>query len=69
MASERVEPAEAAAKAWRRDGQRLRRTGSPAMIPPRRGKLFPLAENHHENGVLRRTSAPAPAGSVTLEQA
>jgi 5-(carboxyamino)imidazole ribonucleotide synthase len=31
--------------------------------------LFPLAENHHENGVLRRTSAPAPAGSVTLEQA
>ncbi|MDQ0465081.1 5-(carboxyamino)imidazole ribonucleotide synthase [Caulobacter ginsengisoli] len=31
--------------------------------------LFPLAENHHENGVLRRTSAPAPVGSATLEQA
>ena len=31
--------------------------------------LFPLAENHHENGVLRRTSAPAPAAPAILEQA
>src|SRR5215213_7594751 len=38
MASERDEPAGAAAKAWRRHGERLRRPGSPAMMPPRRGK-------------------------------
>jgi 5-(carboxyamino)imidazole ribonucleotide synthase len=31
--------------------------------------LYPLAENHHENGVLRRTSAPAEVGAATLEQA
>ena len=31
--------------------------------------LYPLAENHHENGVLRRTSAPAEVSAPTLEQA
>jgi 5-(carboxyamino)imidazole ribonucleotide synthase len=31
--------------------------------------LYPLAENHHENGVLRRTSAPAEVSPATLEQA
>src|SRR5687768_1980360 len=38
MASERDEPAGAGAKAWRRHVERLRRPGSPAMMPPRRGK-------------------------------
>jgi 5-(carboxyamino)imidazole ribonucleotide synthase len=31
--------------------------------------IYPLGENHHENGVLRRTTAPAPADQATLEQA
>jgi 5-(carboxyamino)imidazole ribonucleotide synthase len=31
--------------------------------------LYPLGENHHENGVLRRTSAPAEVAPATLEQA
>ena len=31
--------------------------------------IYPLGENHHENGVLRRTTAPAPADQGTLEQA
>ena len=31
--------------------------------------LYPLAENHHENGILRRTSAPAEVTPATLEQA
>jgi 5-(carboxyamino)imidazole ribonucleotide synthase len=30
---------------------------------------YPLAENHHEGGVLRRTSAPAPASAQTLAEA
>jgi 5-(carboxyamino)imidazole ribonucleotide synthase len=30
---------------------------------------YPLAENHHERGVLRRTSAPAEAGAATVAQA
>ena len=30
--------------------------------------LYPLAENHHENGILRRTVAPAPASPATLAQ-
>jgi 5-(carboxyamino)imidazole ribonucleotide synthase len=30
---------------------------------------FPLAENHHENGVLRRTSAPAQVSPATAGQA
>ena len=38
MASERDEPAGVAAKAWRHHVERLRRPGSPAMMPPRRGK-------------------------------
>lgn len=31
--------------------------------------VYPLAENHHENGVLRRTSAPAKASDKLREQA
>jgi 5-(carboxyamino)imidazole ribonucleotide synthase len=31
--------------------------------------LYPLAENHHENGILRRTVAPAKATATTLAQA
>jgi 5-(carboxyamino)imidazole ribonucleotide synthase len=31
--------------------------------------VYPLGENHHEGGVLRRTTAPAPADTATLEQA
>lgn len=31
--------------------------------------LYPLGENHHENGILRRTHAPAEVGSATAEQA
>jgi 5-(carboxyamino)imidazole ribonucleotide synthase len=31
--------------------------------------LYPLAENHHENGVLRRTSAPAQASASAIAQA
>ena len=38
MASERDEPGGETAKAWRRHGERFRRPGSPAMMPPRRGK-------------------------------
>lgn len=30
---------------------------------------YPLAENHHENGVLRRSSAPAKASPALVEQA
>jgi 5-(carboxyamino)imidazole ribonucleotide synthase len=30
---------------------------------------YPLGENHHENGVLRRTSAPAEVGAAVAEQA
>jgi 5-(carboxyamino)imidazole ribonucleotide synthase len=30
---------------------------------------YPLAENHHENGVLRRTSAPARASPAIVDQA
>ncbi len=30
---------------------------------------YPLGENHHENGILRRTSAPARASDKSLEQA
>jgi 5-(carboxyamino)imidazole ribonucleotide synthase len=30
---------------------------------------YPLAENHHENGVLRRTSAPAVASAALTDQA
>ena len=30
---------------------------------------YPLAENHHEGGVLRRTSAPAPATAQTFAEA
>lgn len=31
--------------------------------------IYPLAENHHEDGVLRRTHAPAPVSTAILEQA
>jgi 5-(carboxyamino)imidazole ribonucleotide synthase len=31
--------------------------------------VYPLAENHHENGILRRTLAPAPASAALAEQA
>jgi 5-(carboxyamino)imidazole ribonucleotide synthase len=31
--------------------------------------VYPLAENHHENGVLRRSTAPARAGQAVVEQA
>ena len=31
--------------------------------------LYPLAENHHENGVLRRTHAPAEVPPQTVDQA
>jgi 5-(carboxyamino)imidazole ribonucleotide synthase len=31
--------------------------------------IYPLAENHHENGVLRRSIAPARAGQAVVEQA
>ena len=31
--------------------------------------LYPLAENHHEGGILRRTIAPARAAAQTLAQA
>jgi 5-(carboxyamino)imidazole ribonucleotide synthase len=31
--------------------------------------LYPLAENHHEGGILRRTSAPASASDQTVAQA
>jgi 5-(carboxyamino)imidazole ribonucleotide synthase len=31
--------------------------------------IYPLAENHHENGVLRRSIAPARAGRAVVEQA
>ncbi|MFI4975581.1 MAG: 5-(carboxyamino)imidazole ribonucleotide synthase [Caulobacterales bacterium] len=31
--------------------------------------LYPLSENHHENGILRRSSAPARASDATLGQA
>jgi 5-(carboxyamino)imidazole ribonucleotide synthase len=31
--------------------------------------IYPLGENHHEGGVLRRTTAPANADKATLEQA
>ena len=31
--------------------------------------LYPLAENHHENGVLRRTHAPAEVPFQTVDQA
>jgi 5-(carboxyamino)imidazole ribonucleotide synthase len=31
--------------------------------------LYPLAENHHENGILRRTTAPAEVSVAALEQA
>lgn len=30
---------------------------------------YPLGENHHDNGILRRTSAPAKVSKATLEQA
>lgn len=30
---------------------------------------YPLAENHHEGGVLRRSSAPTKASAATVEQA
>ncbi len=30
---------------------------------------YPLGENHHENGILRRTSAPATASAKTIAQA
>jgi 5-(carboxyamino)imidazole ribonucleotide synthase len=30
---------------------------------------YPLGENHHENGILRRTSAPAKASAATVAQA
>jgi 5-(carboxyamino)imidazole ribonucleotide synthase len=30
---------------------------------------YPIGENHHENGVLRRTSAPAKASARTVQQA
>jgi len=31
--------------------------------------VYPLGENHHEGGILRRTSAPARASEALLEQA
>jgi 5-(carboxyamino)imidazole ribonucleotide synthase len=31
--------------------------------------IYPLAENHHEGGVLRRSIAPAPASQAVVEQA
>ncbi len=31
--------------------------------------LYPLAENHHENGILRRTHAPAEVSPLVLEHA
>lgn len=31
--------------------------------------VYPLAENHHENGVLRRSIAPAAASAALVEQA
>jgi 5-(carboxyamino)imidazole ribonucleotide synthase len=31
--------------------------------------LYPLGENHHENGILRRTNAPAEVGPATAGQA
>ena len=31
--------------------------------------LYPLAENHHEAGILRRTAAPAQVSPQTLAQA
>jgi 5-(carboxyamino)imidazole ribonucleotide synthase len=31
--------------------------------------VYPLAENHHENGVLRRSIAPARAGPALVDQA
>ena len=31
--------------------------------------LYPLAENHHENGILRRTAAPARVGDAAAAQA
>ena len=31
--------------------------------------VYPLGENHHERGILRRTSAPAAASPALLEQA
>ena len=30
---------------------------------------YPLSENHHENGILRRTHAPAEVSAATVEQA
>jgi 5-(carboxyamino)imidazole ribonucleotide synthase len=32
-------------------------------------RAYPLGENHHEHGVLRRTSAPAPISAATAEEA
>ncbi|HEX2560343.1 5-(carboxyamino)imidazole ribonucleotide synthase [Phenylobacterium sp.] len=31
--------------------------------------VYPLAENHHENGILRRSLAPAPASAALADQA
>ncbi len=72
-------PGEAGA-AWSAIGARAAIAEAPAdfirelSIIAARGRdgeiaLYPLGENHHEDGVLRRTVAPARAGDATQAQA
>ncbi len=75
-----IEHAADAADAWVRIGSQPAILEAPANFTrelsviaarSRTGEivLYPLAENHHENGILRRTTAPADVSAATLEQA
>jgi 5-(carboxyamino)imidazole ribonucleotide synthase len=69
-----------AAKAWARIGGKPAILEAPVpfvrelSVIAARGRdgevaCYPVGENHHENGVLRRTSAPARASAQTVAQA
>ncbi len=75
-----IERADAAEAVFARIGARAAIAEMPAAfrrelsIIAARGRdgevaLYPLAENHHESGVLRRSTAPAEASAATLAQA
>jgi 5-(carboxyamino)imidazole ribonucleotide synthase len=75
-----IESAEDAAAAFQRIGKQPAIVEAKAefvrelSIIAARGRdgehaVYPLGENHHEEGILRRTSAPAKASDALLEQA
>ena len=75
-----IEHPDEAAGAWEAIGAQAAIAETPAdfrrelSIIAARGRdgeiaLYPLAENHHEDGVLRRTAAPARASPATQAQA